>query len=101
MGNVSANAQDTRHHAHPRPSRRHDRDEPQQHLAGDQARRAHRYKDHNDVWHVDGAELARAFPVTPPIAQLAPQDAPPTRWPLTSSPSPRNASPSLRNASKK
>ena len=77
MGNVSANAQDTRHHAHPRPSRRHDRDEPQQHLAGDQARRAHRYKDHNDVWHVDGAELARAFPVTPPIAQLAPQDAHP------------------------
>ena len=22
-------------------------------------------KDHNDVWHVDGAELARVFPVTP------------------------------------
>ena len=34
-------------------------------------------KDHNDVWHVDGAELARAFPVTPPNAQVAPQDAHP------------------------
>jgi hypothetical protein len=34
-------------------------------------------KDHNDVWHVDGAELARAFPVTPPNAQPAQQDAHP------------------------
>jgi hypothetical protein len=32
-------------------------------------------KDHNEVWHVDGAELARAFPVTPPNAQPAQQDA--------------------------
>jgi hypothetical protein len=32
-------------------------------------------KDHNEVWHVDGAELARAFPVTPPNAQPAEQDA--------------------------
>lgn len=31
-------------------------------------------KDHNDVWHVDGAELARAFPVN---AQPAQQDAHP------------------------
>ena len=30
-----------------------------------------------------------------------PRTPTPTRWPLTSSPSPRNASPSLRNASKK
>src|SRR4051794_39751454 len=34
-------------------------------------------KDHNDVWHVDGAELARAFPVTPPNTQPAQQDAHP------------------------
>jgi hypothetical protein len=34
-------------------------------------------KDHNEVWHVDGAELARAFPVTPPNAQPAQQDAHP------------------------
>jgi hypothetical protein len=34
-------------------------------------------KDHNDVWHVDGSELARAFPVTPPIAQAAQHDAHP------------------------
>jgi hypothetical protein len=34
-------------------------------------------KDHNDVWHVDGAELARVFPVTPPNAQPARQDAQP------------------------
>jgi hypothetical protein len=34
-------------------------------------------KDHNDVWHVDGAELARVFPVTPLNAQLAPQDTHP------------------------
>jgi hypothetical protein len=32
-------------------------------------------KDHNEVWHVDGAELARAFPVTPPDTQPAQQDA--------------------------
>jgi hypothetical protein len=32
-------------------------------------------KDHNEVWHVDGAELARAFPVTPPNTQPAQQDA--------------------------
>jgi hypothetical protein len=31
-------------------------------------------KDHNDVWHVDGAELARAFPVN---AQPAQQDTHP------------------------
>jgi hypothetical protein len=31
-------------------------------------------KDHNDVWHVDGAELARVFPVN---TQLAPQDTHP------------------------
>lgn len=31
-------------------------------------------KDHNDVWHVDGAELARAFPVN---AQVTQQDAHP------------------------
>src|SRR4249919_3431088 len=32
-------------------------------------------KDHNEVWHVDGAELARVFPVTPPNTQPAQQDA--------------------------
>jgi hypothetical protein len=32
-------------------------------------------KDHNEVWHVDGAELARAFPVTPPNTQPKQQDA--------------------------
>ena len=31
-------------------------------------------KGHNDVWQVNGAEQARAFPVTPPNTQLAPQD---------------------------
>ena len=34
-------------------------------------------KGHNDVWHVNGAEQARAFPVTPPNTQLAPQDTHP------------------------
>jgi TolA-binding protein len=34
-------------------------------------------KDHNDVWHVDGAELARVFTVTLPNTQPAPQDAHP------------------------
>ena len=29
-------------------------------------------KDHNDVWHIDGAELARVFPVTPANAQPTP-----------------------------
>jgi hypothetical protein len=43
-------------------------------------------KDHNEVWHVDGAELARVFPVN---TQLAPQDIHPTPWPLTSWRSPR------------
>jgi hypothetical protein len=33
-------------------------------------------KDHNDVWHVDGAELARVFPVTP-NAHPAQQDTHP------------------------
>ena len=31
-------------------------------------------KGHNDVWHVNGVEMARAFPVTPPNTQLTPQD---------------------------
>jgi hypothetical protein len=34
-------------------------------------------KGHNDVWHVNGVEMARAFPVTPPNTQLAPQDTHP------------------------
>ena len=34
-------------------------------------------KDHNDVWHIDGAELARVFPVTPANAQPAPLDTHP------------------------
>lgn len=33
-------------------------------------------KDHNEVWHVDGAELARVFPVTP-NAQPVQQDTHP------------------------
>jgi hypothetical protein len=32
-------------------------------------------KDHNDVWHIDGAELARVFPVTPPNTQPAQPEA--------------------------
>ena len=58
-------------------------------------------KDHNEVWHVDGAELSRAFPVTPSNTQPAHRTPIPTPWPLTSSRSPRNASPSLRNASRR
>ena len=34
-------------------------------------------KGHNDVWHVNGVEMARAFPVTPPNTQLASQDTHP------------------------
>src|SRR5262245_24846153 len=34
-------------------------------------------KDHNDVWHVDGAELARVFPVTPPNTQPTREDTHP------------------------
>ena len=34
-------------------------------------------KDHNDVWHIDGAELSRVFPVTPPNTQLVQQDTHP------------------------
>ena len=34
-------------------------------------------KSHNDVWQVNGAEQARAFPVTPANTQLAPQDTHP------------------------
>ena len=34
-------------------------------------------KDHNEVWHVDGAELSRVFPVTPSNTQPAPPDAHP------------------------
>ena len=55
-------------------------------------------KDHNDVWHVDGAELARVFPVTP-NAHPAQQDTHPDALAAHSWRSPRNASPSLKNAS--
>ena len=34
-------------------------------------------KDHNDIWHIDGAELARVFPVTPANAQPTPLDTHP------------------------
>ena len=34
-------------------------------------------KGQNDVWHVNGVEMARAFPVTPPNTQLASQDTHP------------------------
>ena len=34
-------------------------------------------KDHNDIWHIDGVELARVFPVTPANAQPTPLDTHP------------------------
>lgn len=34
-------------------------------------------KDHNDVWHVDGAELARVFPVNTQNTQGSPEDTHP------------------------
>ena len=62
--------------AHPRPGRRHNRHEPQSILRAIKRGALSGTKDHNDVWHVDGAELARVFPVTP-NTQPAHQDTHP------------------------
>ena len=78
LGGVPANAQDARHHAHPRPSCRHGMNRSSI-LRAIKRGAITGTKDHNDVWHVDGAELARAFPVTPPNAQPAQTSSSPSR----------------------
>jgi hypothetical protein len=69
-----SNAQDTRHHAHPRPGDAMTGMNRSSILRAIKRGALTGTKDHNDVWHVDGAELARVFPVN---TQLAPQDTHP------------------------